>query len=490
MAPKNQRVRSLYAYIDGHEDFSVILVNCAAMIGPRLLEHIRNKRDTDGAFRNRSEEFALAMRKGWGAWTDEFAYWTELSKHPWSDDLYADPRVLLLYVSGGPTSEGSPKLKPGVPGLFHFAMANSPANERIKSLEKTLNSAHHGRLSQGQLALDAVQTLEMLASKLNAKPEKQELARIASVLELRTDWQPRHKGPKPAPLQDETCVGVHWVEPTDVIPGSWSVVSIPADGKTAKVYHERTTRQVSKILADLRQGPVRVGLAFCFSCPELELMASWGGDPRELWEWCTDVNPDPASISIGELRLKNNKFRELSYKDKNRMRDPQKDPSFFRETEGQAWRDLGTRPASFFDVGGAGSVGALAIKGLPLLKGLYDAGATVWPIGASQGQAWSGMTCVEIFPPGLWASIFPDEPHQSKKSRMRRREFLLDVQSDHALRGITRRNRELFIERERLFDALLTAWALRNYGNNLDQLTPGPGSPELLEGKFWLPTLT
>ena len=488
MAPKNQRVRSLYAYIDGHEDFSVILVNCAAMIGPRLLEHIRNKRDTDGAFRNRSKKFALAMCKGWNHGTAEFKYWTKLSEDRWSDDLYADPRVLLLYLCGGP--QDGPKLQKGVPGLVKFAESESGPQRQIYDLRNCLNKANHGQLSQGQRALDAAETLEMLASKLNAKAEQQELARIASVLKLRTEWKPRHKGPKSAPLQDEACVGVHWVEPTDVIPGSWSVVSIPADGKTAKVYHERTTRQVSKILTDLRQGPLRVGLAFCFSCPERELMESWGGNPRDLWEWCTDINPDPATISIDELKLKNNKFRELSYKDKNRMRDPQKDPSAFRETELQAWSDLGPKPASFFDVGGAGSVGALAIKGLPLLKDLYDAGATIWPILSDQRAAKaSGITCVEIFPGGLWTSMFPDEPHQSKKSRMRRREFLLDVQSDRALRGITRRNRELFIERERLFDALLTAWALRNYGDNLDQLTPGPGSPELLEGKFWLPTL-
>ena len=48
---------------------------------------------------------------------------------------------------------------------------------------------------------------------------------------------------------------------------------------------------------------------------------------------------------------------------------------------------------------------------------------------------------------------------------------------------------DLFVDDERLFDAVLTAWTLGNYGDNLKEMDPNPGSPELLEGKFWLPTL-
>ena len=482
MSPRNQYRRGLYSYIDGYEDLSVILINCSAMIGPALMAHIQKQRDKDQDFLKRSRDFAKEMRPKKKPCEKEKwrgTYWGSLSKDVWPDNLHADIRELIKYVD----------VEGGVPGLTEFARDQT---EDIGDLRDLLNGAYHGKVFKGQEqdVLNAVQKLLQLANKLsNAKVEQQDLERVVEALKLRAQHKSRHRGSKPAELKRETSIGVHWVEPTDTIPGSWSVVSIPPNGKTATVEHELTTPQVYDLLTEPQQSPLRVGLAFCFSCPEGELMKSWKGDPRELWAWCENFRGDKAPITADGLKQGNDKFRELAYKDKGKMYKPDHDPSVFRKTELQMHAVLGPEPASFFDVGGEGSVGALAIKGLPLLKDLYDAGATVWPLLAKprEGKA-SGMTCVEIYPGGLWTSLFPDEPHQSKKSRMRRREFLLDVQNDKALRGLTRRNRDLFIERERTFDALLTAWALHHHGNNLEELNKDVGGSERLEGKFWLPT--
>jgi hypothetical protein len=58
-----------------------------------------------------------------------------------------------------------------------------------------------------------------------------------------------------------------------------------------------------------------------------------------------------------------------------------------------------TRPKSTFQVGGAGSVGTGAVRGMPLLRRLRHAGAAVWPFDAA---APSGPVVAEVYP--RWAT--------------------------------------------------------------------------------------
>ncbi|HVM66342.1 MAG TPA: hypothetical protein VMU14_15845 [Acidimicrobiales bacterium] len=58
-----------------------------------------------------------------------------------------------------------------------------------------------------------------------------------------------------------------------------------------------------------------------------------------------------------------------------------------------------TRPKSTFQVGGAGSVGTGAVRGMPLLRRLREAGAAVWPFDAA---APSGPVVAEVYP--RWAT--------------------------------------------------------------------------------------
>ena len=499
MSPKNRYRRGLYSYIDGYEDLSVILINCSAMIGPPLMAHIQKQRDGDPAFRKRSREFANQIESG-ELDKNKKKYWVSLSKDVWADDLHADLRELIWFVYGR-HGWSNAHLHGGIPGLEEFK-----DNRNVLKLRDTLNKAHHGSVVKGkeQDVHVAVQTLMQLANKIgNAELEQQDLERIEIEIDRRAKWSRRHSGPILASLGDVTCAAVHWVQPKDEVPGSWSVVILSPDSNTAEAYYDQTTDDVFGRLKAL-EGPVRVGLAFCFSCPESELINSscWAGDPLKLWEWCTEaaaaqsefnkLDRDRAPLNHDAIRAASPSFEFLSSEEREkRSPENKKDRPFFRMTEIDSWKRLGVPPASFFDVGGSGSVGALAIKGMPLLDLLSRDGATIWPLElnrpAGTGDA-QHITCVEIFPGALWTSVFPDEPYQSKKSRMRRRQFLLDVQ-DRTLQGVTRTKNEIFIERVRAFDALLTAWALRNYGDNLEELNPDPESPELLEGKFWLPTL-
>ena len=482
--------RSLYAYIDGHEDHSVVLVNCGATLGAPLLDYIGEQR-WQKKFRIEFKKFAATMSKSPKASQDTRAFWRSLSHDPWPLDLQPDVRSLLRCLYDD-------RLKGGVPGLEAFSKGGEK-KKALKDARELLNRAHHGPLSQDDTegVPSALRALQDVAAALrDAKTELMDLKRVAKVIEQRAKWKARHQGAVRAPLEDITCAAVHWVEPKDTIPGSWSVVLLPPDSDTAEGHYDQTTEEVYARLTAC-EGPVRVGLAFCFSCPEDELNASssWAGDPRKLWEWCrrdaTQFQNDRAPLDEDAILKASRSFAILTPKNRDEMRQPDKeqDRPFFRMTELASCEDLGVPPASFFDLGGPGSVGALAIKGMPLLEMFSREGATMWPLDtpAITGNA-AHITCVEIFPGALWTSIFPSLLPQSKKSRMRRRDFLFKAQRPEGHLRLLVKDVDLFVDDERLFDAALTAWALRNYGDNLDQLTPGPGSPELLEGKFWLPT--
>ena len=479
--------RSLYAYIDGHEDLSVVLINCAATLGHPLLDHIRGQR-WQRKFLDAFGKYATKRSESRHATTKAKAYWRSLSHDQWPSDLQPDVRPLLESLYG---------VKGGVPGLEAFSEGKKNA---LKTATELLHSAHHGPLSQDEAngVPSAIRTLQDVAGELpDAKTELMDLKRVAGVIEQRAKWKARHEGAVPAPLEDITCAAVHWVEPKDTIPGSWSVVLLPPDSDTAEAHYNQTTEEVYARLTACK-GPVRVGLAFCFSCPadELNASSSWAGDPRKLWEWCrraaTQFQNDRAPLDEVAIHEASRLFNILTPKDRHEMRHPDKghDKPFFRMTELASWEDLGVPPASFFDVGGPGSVGALAIKGMPLLEMFSSEGATMWPLDTpvTTGNA-AHITCVEIFPGALWTSIFPSLLPQSKKSRMRRRDLLFKAQKREGNLPLLVEDVDLFVDDERLFDAVLTAWALRNYGDNLKEMDPNPGSPELLEGKFWLPTL-
>ncbi len=238
-----------------------------------------------------------------------------------------------------------------------------------------------------------------------------------------------------------------------------------------------TSGGVVKYLLEL-SGPVVAGLAFCFSAPGWFVKKEHQGRVDDLWGWAKGVatDDDRAKIRVDLPEP----FRHVKEDEPIRSLLNPGEKGCFRETEKTIFNDLAVEPASIFDIGGEGSVGALAIKGMPILATLREGGAAIWPMTAP--KLADGLTCVEIFPRSVWTSVYPAELPQSKKNVMRRSNFIADRCADGIV--ISDSHAAELAKDERAFDALLTAWALRQHARSLPVLDDPVAS---IEGRIWVP---
>src|SRR2546423_4211933 len=137
------------------------------------------------------------------------------------------------------------------------------------------------------------------------------------------------------------------------------------NGRVVELVAASRAEVASRLLA-LSDEDVIVGLDFAFSFPSWFLDASGVDDPLPLWR-------DTARLE-GWLAA-----CEPPFWGRPGCRRPLAEGSDqFRRTE-RALAELGRRPSSVFQVGGAGSVGTGSLRGMPLLARLVDAGWDVWP---------------------------------------------------------------------------------------------------------------
>ncbi len=121
---------------------------------------------------------------------------------------------------------------------------------------------------------------------------------------------------------------------------------------------------------------------------------------------------------------------------------------------------------------------------MPILAKLRKRGArgvAIWPM--DHPQLPDGLTCVEIFPRSVWTSVYPAELPWSKKNVMRRWNFIAHRRLDGIV--ISNSSAVQLATDERAFDALLTAWALRQHGGTLGRVLDDPVA--LIEGRIWVP---
>ncbi len=343
---------------------------------------------------------------------------------------------------------------------------------------KSCNKAVHGERVSVADAADAVRTLALLAEDIGKPVVALHLRIPMQTLDARVKWDDSRSVPALAPVKaGVTCVGVHWVQPRRVVPGSWLVVAL-LPGEDAAVEVDLTSDEVVKYLLGLSK-PVVAGIAFCFSAPAWFVQREHQGKVADLWRWAekaaggddrhriSDDLPEPFQFVKGDAAIRSPKARGWE--------------KLFRETEMTIFNELAVEPASVFDIGGEGSVGALAIKGMPILAELRKRGAAIWPM--DDPQLPDGLTCVEIFPRSVWTSVYPAELPRSKKNVMRRWNFIADRREDGIV--ISDSSAVELATDERAFDALLTAWALRRYGGNLRAVADDPVA--LIEGRIWVP---
>src|SRR5437763_8641957 len=137
------------------------------------------------------------------------------------------------------------------------------------------------------------------------------------------------------------------------------------DGRVVEVAPCSRLEVAERLLA-IEDDDVVVGLDFAFSFPTWFLDASGVGDPFPLWRDAARLEGWLAACEPPFWGRPGCRRPVVAGRDE------------FRRTE-RALADLGRRPSSVFQVGGAGSVGTGSLRGMPLLARLADAGWNVWP---------------------------------------------------------------------------------------------------------------
>lgn len=129
------------------------------------------------------------------------------------------------------------------------------------------------------------------------------------------------------------------------------------------------------------------------------------------------------------------------------------------------------RPKSPLQIGGAGAVGTGAVRGMPVLARLRDAGFSIWPFDPPRLPL-----AVEIYP-RLFTGPLVKSSAAARAAHLNRPAYgQLPPQVLHAATGS-----------EDAFDALLSALALWEHRSDFRALRRSPDPIEQLEGRIWSP---
>lgn len=238
------------------------------------------------------------------------------------------------------------------------------------------------------------------------------------------------------------CVGVDWSGAADARAAARAIwCAVVEDGRLVALETGRDRRQTTARLTELvfEEPESVIGLDFCFSAPAWFLDALGMRSAGELWRWAArQAEDDP-----GFVRRLPPPFWGPSVRPRPAGAGPA-----LRATE-VAVAASGTRPASFFQVSGPGSVGAQSLLGMPELMMLCDAGVSVWPFDAPRLPV-----AVEVFPRALARALAPAGAPRTGAS------FRAAVVEQHAdalgpWRDIVRGNQDAF---DAAVAALALAW--------------------------------
>lgn len=140
----------------------------------------------------------------------------------------------------------------------------------------------------------------------------------------------------------------------------------------------------------------------------------------------------------------------------------------FRRTELTITSKTGATPKSVFQIGGAGAVGTGSVRGMPILKRLYDSGFSIWP--------FTDAACplvVEIYPRLLTGPV-------NKSSPICREEYLARLQFN-----LPKPFYDCACSNEDAFDAAVSALVMSTRVKEFVGLQQSTESVELMEGKIW-----
>jgi diadenosine tetraphosphate (Ap4A) HIT family hydrolase len=142
----------------------------------------------------------------------------------------------------------------------------------------------------------------------------------------------------------------------------------------------------------------------------------------------------------------------------------------FRRTDLDVRGRYSSQPKSPFQIGGAGAVGTMSIRGMPFLAALKDAGFNIWPFDPPRPPL-----VVEIYPRLLTGDLVKSDP-EARSSHMR-----------GAYPEIGARHRHLATGSEDALDAAVSAVVMARHVDEILALPPARDDHERLEGRIWHP---
>ena len=208
----------------------------------------------------------------------------------------------------------------------------------------------------------------------------------------------------------------------------------------------------------LRPEVVAVGLDFAFSLPAWFVEEVGANSAPELWAHVERQGEAWLAACAAPFWGRPGRRRPVSDK-----------PSF-RRTELAVPRTGGIGPKSVFQIGGAGAVGTGSIRGMPLLRQLHEAGATIWPF-----VRGARPIVVEIYPRLLTGPV--------RKSVAAERQRLLAERYP----TLDAQHRDLAMASEDAFDAAVSALVMAEHVADLLALPDEPDPQLRLEGRIWHP---
>ena len=206
----------------------------------------------------------------------------------------------------------------------------------------------------------------------------------------------------------------------------------------------------------LDAAPVALGLDFSFGLPAwfarahgcADIAAFWGLVAEEGEAWLAACAPP----FWGRAGTRKPTDREL-----------------YRRSE-RAALAVGLPVKSSFQIGGAGSVGTGSVRGMPLLPGMREQGASIWPFDDA-GE----VTVVEVYPRAFTGPVVKSSPAA--------RRALVAAES-----RIPEGRRDVVVDSEDAFDAAFAALGLAEDLGAVAGLRASDDPDERLEGAIWLPT--
>ncbi len=399
-----------------------------------------------------------------------------------------DPHILIKWVlTTWDNGDAWPGLRDAGISKEHielvFKLRNGHAHNRYVS---SVEPFEPGDVSRGLGALRAV--MDAIGDKAAAQyvQSAYEVAdRRAKRVTKRKQWKGL-RGDEPSDTPH--TVGLHWTEPDPQTrkPAAWWLIHLDPSDQIKSAPVPQSTTDVRDYLAKFVENdqPVLLGCAFCFSVPHWlgEYRASQNNDQLPECVWAVVEEAASGAANAKDLVRSINEALGLGdgpfWQGDTNVPDPNEAAGrmSFRRTEKYVQRATEAKPSSVFRVGGDASVGGLALWGMPMLRWLRSIGFKIWPF-----DPHGKRTVVEIFPRSLWSATQFDSAVPSLPGDRTR--FL-----DGHPYGDGGETRETLLRERRAFDALMTAWALRNYGGNISRSVRGSKDKSAVEGEIWLPT--